>query len=66
MWRNSPVLGMIILLWIILLVISEEPIELYALLEILNSLETSDVLKEIEISIDVDASSDKSMPVDAL
>lgn len=66
MWGNSPVLRVIILIGVVLLVISEESIELYALLEILNSLEASDVLKEIEISVNIDAGSDKSMPVDTL
>ena len=66
MWRNSPVFIVVILIWIVFLVVGEESIELYALLEILNSLEASDVLEEIEVSVNVDASPDKSVPVDAL
>lgn len=66
MWRNSPVLGVVILIWIVFLVVGEESIELYALLEILNGLEASDVLQEIEVSVNVDAGSDESVPVDAL
>lgn len=66
MWRNSPVFRVVILVWIVFLVVGEESIELYALLEILNSLEASDVLEEIEVSVNVDASSDESVPVDAL
>ena len=46
--------------------VGEEPVKLYALLEILNSLEASDVLEEIEVSVNVDAGSDESMPVDTL
>ena len=46
--------------------VGEEAIQLDALLEVLDSFETSDVLKEIKVSIDIDASSDKSVPVDAL
>ena len=46
--------------------VCEETIKLYALLEVLNSLDASNVLKKIEVAIAVDASSDKSMPVNAL
>ena len=66
MWADSPVLAVVVLVSIILLMISEEPIELNALLEVLDSLHASDVLQEIEVSVNVDASSDKSVPVDAL
>ena len=66
MWGNSPVLRMVILIWIVLLMISKETVKLNALSEVLNCLQTSDVLKEVEVSEDVDASSDKSMPVNAL
>ena len=66
MRAHSPVLTVVVLVSIILLVISEEPIELDALLEVLDSLHASDVLQEIEISVNVDASSDKSVPVDSL
>ena len=63
---DSPVLGVIILVWIVLFVVGEETIELYALLEVLNSLHASDVLEEIEVAMHINASSDKSMPVNAL
>ena len=63
---HSPVLGVIILVWIVLLVVGEETIELYALLEVLDSLHASDVLEEIEITVNINASSDQSMPVNAL
>ena len=57
---------MVVLVWIVFLVVGKESVELYALLEILDSLEASDVLEEIEVSIDVDAGSDQSVPVHAL
>ena len=63
---DSPVLGVIVLVWIVFLVVGEEPVELYALLEVLNSLHASDVLEEIEVAMHINASSDKSMPVNAL
>ena len=65
-WGDSPVLRMVILVWEVFLVVREETIKLYALLEVLNSLDASNVLKKIEVAIAVDASSDKSMPVNAL
>ena len=65
-WGDSPVLRVVILIWEVFLVVSEETIKLYALLEVLNSLDASNVLEEIEVAIAVDASSDKSMPVNAL
>ena len=66
MWADSPVLTVVVLVSIILLVISEEAIELDALLEVLDSLHASDVLEEVEVPVNVDASSDKSVPVDTL
>ena len=63
---DSPVLGVIILVWIVFLVVSEETIQLYALLEVLDGLHASDVLEEIEITVNVNAGSDKSVPVNTL
>ena len=63
---DSPVLGVVVLISIILLVVSEETVELNALPEILDGLHASDVLEEIKVAVDVDASSDKSVPVNAL
>ena len=57
---------MIILVWEVFLVVGEEVIKLKALLEILYGFEASDLLEEVEISINVDACSDKSMPVNTL
>ena len=65
-WADSPVLAVVVLISIILLVIGKEPIELHALLEVLDGLHASDVLEEVEVSVNVDASSDKSVPVNAL
>ena len=63
---DSPVLGVVIFIGVVLLVIGEESIELDALLEVLNGLEASHVLKEIKIAVHIDASSDEPVPVDAL
>ena len=65
-WADSPVLGVVVIIGVVLFVIGEEPIELDALLKVLYSFEASDVLKEIKISIYIDASSDESVPVNAL
>lgn len=46
--------------------VSEECVELDALLEVLDGLHASDLLQEVEITIHVDASTDQSVPVDAL
>ena len=66
MWGDSPVLRMVILVWIVLLMVSEESIELNTLSEVFDYLDTSNVFKEIEISIMINRSSDKSVPVDTL
>ena len=63
---DSPVLRVVILIWIVLLVVSKETVELDALSEVLNRLQASDVLKEVEVSKHIDASSDESVPVNAL
>ena len=57
---------MVILLWVVLLVIGEEPVELDALLEVLGGLKASNVLKEVEVAVCVDARLDHPVPVDAL
>ena len=57
---------MVILVGIVFLVVSEESIELNALLEVLNGLHASDILEEVEVSVNVNASSDESVPVDTL
>ena len=46
--------------------IREEVVQLDALSEVFNSLKTSNVFKEIEVSVNIDACTDKSMPVNAL
>jgi hypothetical protein len=66
MWADSPVLRVIVLISIIFLMVGEESIELDTLLEVLDGFEASNMLEEIEISEDVDTSSDESMPVDTL
>ena len=45
---NSPVLAVVVFLWEIFLVVSEEGIELDALFEVLYGFEAADVLQEIE------------------
>ena len=64
--RDSPVLRVIVFIWVILLVISKESIELDALFEIFDSFKASDVFEVLEITEGVNAGSDESMPVDAL
>ena len=63
---DSPVLGVVILVWIVLLVVGEETIELDALFEVLDGLHASDVLQEIEVTVHINAGSDQSVPVHAL
>lgn len=46
--------------------IGEESVQLHALLEVLDGLHASYLFQEIEIAVDVDASADQSVPVDAL
>ena len=65
-WRDSPVLGAVIFVREVLLVIGEEAVQLYALFEVLDSLHASEILKELKVAINVNASSDHSVPMDAL
>ena len=57
---------MVVLIWIVFLVVGKESIEVYTLFEVLNSLQASQVLQELEVSVNVQACSDNSVPVDAL
>ena len=57
---------MIVLIREVLLVVSEESVELEALLEILSGFEAANVLQHIEIAVGVDTSLDESVPVDTL
>ena len=57
---------MVVLLGEIFLVISEECIQLDALLEVLDGLHASDLFQEVKVAIDIDACADESVPVDAL
>jgi len=57
---------MVVLLREVLLVVSEEGIELDALFEVLYGFEAADVLEEIEVAVGVYACADESVPVDAL
>ena len=66
MRTDSPVLRHVVLVTVVLLVVSEEVVELDGLLEVFNCFETSDMLEEVEVSKDVDTSLDKSVPVDGL
>ena len=56
----------VVLVGVVLLVVGEEIIELNALSEVLVCLHASDVLEHVEVSVHVDAGSDKSVPVHAL
>ena len=57
---------MVVLVGVVFLVVSEEVVKLNTLFEILDSFETSNMLQEIEVAVDIDTSSDKSMPVNRL
>ncbi len=57
---------MVVFLWEIFLVVSEECVKLDALLEVLDSLHASDLLQEVEVSVCVDACADEPVPVHAL
>jgi len=63
---HSPVLAVVVFLWEIFLVVSEESVKLNALLEVLDSLHASDLLQEIEVAINIDAGANQSVPVDTL
>ena len=63
---HSPVLTVIVFLGVIFLVVGEEGIELDALLEILYCFHASDLLEKVEVAVNIDACSDKSMPMHAL
>ena len=65
-WADSPVLRVVVLVAIILLVVGEEPIKLNALLEVFDGLHAPDVFQEVEVAVNVDACSDKSVPVHTL
>ena len=66
MGRHAPVFVVVVLVRVVLLVESEEGVKLDALLEVLDGLEATDVLEELEIAEGVDASADKSVPVNTL
>ena len=57
---------MIVLIWIVLLVIGEEGVELEALLEVLCGLKASNVLEHVEVAVGVGAGLNKTVPVHAL
>ena len=63
---NSPVLAVIVLVREVLFVVGEEGVQLEALLEVFDSLETTNVLEEVEVAVGVDAGTDQSVPMDAL
>ena len=63
---NSPVLAVVIFLGVVLLVIGEEIVKLKALLEVLSGFEAADILEELEVAESVDASTNKTVPVNAL
>ena len=66
MWAHSPVLISIVFIWIILFVIGKEGIKSKALLEIFGGLDASNVLEEVKVTMNINASSNKSLPVNAL
>lgn len=66
MGGHSPVFVHVVLLWVVFLVVGEEGIDLEALLEVSGALVAADVLHEFEVAVGVDASTNHSVPVDAL
>ena len=62
----SPVLVVVIFVWIVLLVVGEECIELEALSEVLGGFHAADVVQHVEVAVSVHAATDQSVPVDAL
>lgn len=66
MGRDSPVLTVIVFVGEVLFMVSEVRVKLEALFEVLNRLEAANVLQKIKVAVCVDASTDKSVPVDAL
>ena len=57
---------MVVFVWIVLLVVGEEGVELEALLEVLGGLEATDVLQHVEVTVRVCAGLHETMPMDAL
>lgn len=66
MGGHSPVLTVVVFLWEIFLVVSEECVQLNALLEVLDGLHASDLLQEIEVPVHIYACADEAVPVNAL
>ena len=64
--RHTPVLTLVVLVGEVLLMVSEEGVELDALLEVLDGFEATDVLEEVEVAVGVNAGADEAVPVDAL
>lgn len=65
-WGNSPVVVVVVLVGVVLLVVGEEGVQHEALLEVFHGLEATDVVKHVKVAVGVDATSDESVPVDAL
>jgi len=63
---DSPVLAVVVLLWEVFLVVGEERVQLYTLFEVFNSFHAPDLFEEVEVSVNIDACSDESMPMDTL
>ena len=65
-WGHSPVLRGIVFVGVVLLVIREEVVQLQALSKVFGTFEASNVLQKVEVSVNIDAGADESMPVNAL
>ena len=65
-WGHSPVLTVVVLVWIVLLVVGKEGIKGEALSEVLGGLEAADVVEHVEVAVGVDAATEESVPVDTL
>ena len=57
---------MVVLVGIVFLVVGEEIVELETLPEVLDGFDATDVLQEVEVSVDVDTCADEAVPVDGL
>ena len=57
---------MVVFVWVVLLVVGKEGVELEALLEVLGGFEAADVLEHVEVTVGVCASLDQTVPVNTL
>lgn len=66
MWRDFPVLALVEELRMVFFGVSEEGVQLEALLEVLHDFHAPEVLEVVEVAVGVDAGVEEFVPVDAL